>query len=163
MYHWRVSINHCQFGPTPSCTLIISSQYSMAVCCSPPHPFSQPFVLESCLSDLSDKQQQNCPVCKKQGHLFSICCQRFHTENWWDVSFIRGLGQRYFKPGVFCFGIECCTWNWHSLVMYDHFREFKAQLCGWHAHSEMLLLFLYFCAELGCGFSVSVAFLLAQI
>lgn len=70
---WRVSINHCQFGPTLSCTPIISSQYSKAGCCSPPHPFSQPFVLESCLSDLSDKLQQNCPVCKKQGHLFSIC------------------------------------------------------------------------------------------
>lgn len=100
---WRVSINHCQFGPTPSCTPIISSQYSKAGCSSPPHPFSQPFVLESCLSDLSDKLQQNCPVCKKQGHLFSICAVNIFilkTDGMFHSS--GGLGQNHIlRSGCF--------------------------------------------------------------
>lgn len=111
----RVSINS-QFGHTPSCTPIISSQSNRAGCCSPPHPFSLPFVSESCLCDLSDKQHQNCPVCKKQGHLFSICCQRFHTENWWDVSFIRGMGQ---YPELFCSGTE----HFWKLAQFAHTYE----------------------------------------
>lgn len=91
---WRVSINHCQFGPTPLCTPIISSQCSKVGCSSPPHPFSQPFILESCLSDLSDKLQQNCPVCKKNE---DTCFQSgLSTFSYWKlmgVSFIRGLEQ----------------------------------------------------------------------
>lgn len=112
---WRVSINHCQFGPTPSCTPIISSQYSEAAAAllyihSVSHSSWKAVSLIWVIN-----YARIAWFAKKQGHLFSIFAVNIFILKTDGMFHSWGFRTEWYSQVGLLGEIEFYSWNCHNL------------------------------------------------